>query len=281
VDDPYTFGQIAATNSLADVYVCGAKPLLALNLICFPEKDLPVEILKDILRGGADKVKEAGALLVGGHSVDDKEPKYGLAVVGIVHPDKVITNSQAKAGEILYLSKPIGTGILATAYKGGLITPQSEAYKNMVEVMTELNDKVLELMQEFGVKSATDITGFGLLGHALEMAIASKKVLRIYYHQIPIIKEALEFVKMGIIPEGDYKNLNYCKKFVKISPELTEEEIIMACDSQTSGGILFSVSPEKAQELEVKAIEKGLFFLKAVGEVLEPKDTCPTVELYP
>ena len=281
MDDPYTFGQIAATNSLADVYVCGAKPLLALNLICFPEKDLPVEVLKNILRGGADKVKEAGALLVGGHSVDDKEPKYGLAVVGIVHPDKVITNSQAKAGEILYLSKPIGTGILATAYKGGLITPDSEVYKKMIEIMTELNDKVLELMQEFGIRAATDITGFGLLGHALEMAVASKKILRIYYHKIPIIKEAEEFVKMGIIPEGDYKNLYYCKKFIRFSSELTEDKLILACDAQTSGGILFSVSPEKSSELEIRAIEKGLYYLKAIGEVLEPKEECPTVELYP
>ncbi len=281
VDDPYLFGQISVANSLSDIYVCGGKPLLALNLICFPKKGLPKEMLKNILRGGLDKIKEAGALLVGGHSVDDPEPKYGLAVVGTVHPEKIITNKSAKKGDLLYLTKPIGTGILITAYKGKLIDETSSTYKSMIETMTELNNKIAEIMTELDLKAATDITGFGLLGHALEMAIASKKTFVIYTHKVPYLKEAKNFIHMGIIPEGDYHNLNFCKKYIKIHPEVKEEDLILLCDAQTSGGILVAVPPEKKSIFEEKAIEKGLYFLKLIGKVKEKENGCPTVEVLP
>ncbi len=280
VDDPYLFGQISAVNSLSDIYVCGGKPLLALNLISFPKKGLPKEVLKEILRGGLDKIKEAGALLVGGHSVDDPEPKYGLAVVGVVHPEKIITNSSAKEGDLLYLTKPIGTGILITAYKGKLIDSKNPAYISMIEIMTELNNKIAEVMTELNLKAATDITGFGLLGHALEMAVASKKSFVIHAHKVPYLKEAKEFIQMGIIPEGDYYNLNFCKSHIKIHPDIKEEDLLLLCDAQTSGGVLVAVPSEKKSVFEEKCIEKALYSFKLIGEVKE-KEECPTIELLP
>lgn len=280
VDDPYTFGQIAVANSLSDIYVCGGKPLLAINLICFPKKGIPREILEKILEGGLYKMKEAGVLLVGGHSVDDPEPKYGLAVIGIAHPEKIITNKKANEGDLLYLSKPIGLGILITAYKGNLFNKESSLYEKMINTMTELNNKLAEIMIEIELKCATDITGFGLVGHALEMAVASKKDLIIYAHKVPYFKEAKDFIQMGIIPEGDYQNLNFCKKNIRISPQVSEEDLILLCDSQTSGGFLISVPPEKREIFEKKAEEKNIN-IQLIGEVKNPKNKCPTVEILP
>jgi len=280
VDDPFVFGQIAAANSLSDVYVCGGKPLLAINLICFPKEGIPKEVLKGILKGGLSKIKEAGALLVGGHSVDDPEPKYGLAVLGTVHPEKIITNKNAKDKDLLYLSKPLGLGILITAYKGGLISKESDIYKIMINTMIELNDKIAEVLIELEIKAATDITGFGLLGHALEMAIASKKDLIIYAHRVPYFEKAKDFVEMGIIPEGDYNNLNFCKKHVNFQPNISENEQILLCDAQTSGGFLIAVPPERKELFEAKTKEKGLkVFL--IGEVKNPENHCPTVKVLP
>lgn len=281
VDNPYTFGQIAATNALSDIYVCGGKPILALNLICFPRKNLPKEILKEILRGGFSKIKEAGALLVGGHSIEDQEPKYGLAVIGIADPNHIISNKNAKSGDLLYLTKPIGTGILITAYKGRLFKENSELYLKMIESMTRLIDKEAEIMLELKITAATDVTGFGLLGHALEMANASKKDLVIYTSKVPIFEEARDFVSMGIIPEGDHHNLNFCKKFIKIDSQVPEDMIILLCDAQTSGGVLVAVPEEKKEEFEKKMLEKGLNFIEPIGEVKLPEDSCPKVLLVP
>jgi len=280
IDDPFIFGQIAVANALSDIYVCGGKPLLALNLICFPQKGIPKEILKEILKGGLSKIKESGALLVGGHSVDDPEPKYGLAVVGIAHPEKIITNKTAKEGDLLYLSKPIGLGILITAYKGNLFDKSSNTYKNMVSTMTELNDKIAEILIELDIKTATDITGFGLLGHALEMAKKKKKDLIIYTHKVPYFKEAKEFIEMGIIPEGDYNNLNFCKKYINFHFDLSEDELILLCDAQTSGGFLIAVPPEKKETFEKKAKEKKIN-ISLIGEVKKVKNGCPTVKVFP
>lgn len=280
VDDPYTFGQIAVANSLSDIYVCGGKPLLALNLICFPKKGIPREVLEEILKGGLSKMKEAEVLLVGGHSVDDPEPKYGLAVVGITHPEKIITNKNAKAGDLLYISKPIGLGILITAYKGNLFDKETSIYNKMINTMTQLNNKLAEIMIEIELKCATDITGFGLIGHALEMAIASRKNLIIYTHKVPYFKEAKEFIQMGIIPEGDYQNLNFCKKNIKIHPQVSEENLILLCDAQTSGGFLVSVPPEKREIFEKKAKEKNIP-IYLIGEIKNSEDECPTVEILP
>ena len=276
VNDPFIFGQIAAANALSDIYVCGAKPLLCLNVICFPQKELPVKILEEILKGGLVKIKEAGALLLGGHSLNDTEPKYGLAVLGIVHPSKIISNKNAQVGDLLYLTKPIGTGILITAYKGNLFSEKDKIYHSMIKIMTELNNKASQVMQEIGIKCATDITGFGLIGHALEMALASNKKLRIYAHKVPIIKEALEFASMGIIPEGNYHNLNFCNKFIEVDPAVDEINRILLVDAQTSGGVLMCVPRHKRKEFEEKA--KNLE-LKAVyiGEVKEGKG----VEILP
>lgn len=256
-------------NSLSDIYVVGAKPLLALNLISFPKKGLSKEILKKILEGGLVKIKEAEALLVGGHSVDDPEPKYGLAIVGICHPEKIITAKGAKPGDLLYLTKPLGTGILATAFKGGLFDEKSPIYKKMTDTMCELNKKASEIMVEVGVNAATDITGFGLIGHALEMAEASKCTLCFYFAKIPYFKEALKFAKEGIIPEGDYENLNYCEKLVKFSDKIKDYERIMLADAQTSGGLLIACPKDKRKLLEEKAFARGFYSLYLVGEVKE------------
>lgn len=253
---------------------------MALNLICFPQKGIPKEILEEILKGGLSKIKEAEALLVGGHSIDDPEPKYGLAVVGTVNPQKIISNRFAKEGDLLYLSKPIGLGILITAYKGKFINESSNIYKKMIKTMTELNNKIAEVLLESNIKAATDITGFGLLGHALEMAIASKKDLIIYAHKVPHFKEAKEFIEMGIIPEGDYHNLTFCKKHIIIHPDVSENEQILLCDAQTSGGFLIAVPVEKRELFEEKAEEKGIkVFL--IGEVKNPENICPTVRVLP
>lgn len=278
VDDPFIFGQIASANSLSDIYVTGAKPLLALNLLSFPKKGIPREVIKKILEGGLSKIKEAGALLVGGHSVDDPQPKYGLALVGIVHPERIITNRGAKAGDLLYLTKPLGTGILTTAFKAGLFNEESLLYKKMVSTMIELNKVPAELMIEVGVSSATDITGFGLIGHALEMAQGSKKKLLFYFHRIPFFKEAREFAQMGIIPEGDYQNLAYCTNLLKFHPTIKEEDRLILADAQTSGGLLIACPKEKKALLESKALERGFYSLYLVGEVMEGE---PSLEILP
>ncbi len=278
VDDPFLFGQIAAANSLSDIYVTGAKPLLALNLICFPKKGLPKEILVKILEGGLSKIKEAGALLVGGHSVDDPEPKYGLAVIGIIHPEKIITSKLAKPGDLLYLTKPLGTGILVTAYKGKLFDEKSPLYRKMIETMTELNKIPVEIMLEAGIRAATDITGFGLIGHALEMANASKVKIVFSFKRIPYFKEALEFAKLGIIPEGDYDNLNYCERMVKFDSSLKEPQRLILADAQTSGGFLIACPREKKDLIEKLAFERGFYSLYLVGEAREGE---PSVEVLP
>ena len=278
VDDPFVFGQIAVVNSLSDIYVAGAKPLLALNLIGFPKKGLSREILKKILEGGLTKLKEARALLVGGHSVDDPEPKYGLAVVGVVNPSKVITNREAKEGDLLYLTKPLGTGILTTAFKGRFFREDDPPYKEMVSIMTTLNKEISEIMVEVGIRCATDITGFGLLGHALEVAFASQKKLIIYAGKVPYLKSALDFARMGIIPEGDYENLNFCERLVKISPEIKDEIRILLADAQTAGGVLLCVPRELKEKFEKTAIERGFYSFYQIGEVVSGP---PSIEVLP
>lgn len=265
-------------NSLSDIYVTGAKPLLALNLISFPKKGLPREILKRMLEGGLSKIQEAGALVVGGHSVDDPEPKYGLAVLGITHPEKIITSKNAKPGDLLYLTKPLGIGILATAFKGRLFDEKSPLYDKMIAIMTELNKIPAEIMLEAGIKAATDITGFGLVGHALEMAQASQVRIRFFFHKIPFFKEALEFAKQGIIPEGDYENLNFCERLVKYDSSLKDPQRIILVDAQTSGGFLIACSKDKKALFERLAFERGFYSLYLVGEVEEGE---PSVEVLP
>lgn len=258
VDDPYDFGQIAAANSLSDIYAVGGTPVTALNIICFPLKEMSASVLIDILRGGIDKVHEAGAIVVGGHSVEDREPKYGLAVTGTIDPGNFVTNQGARPGDVLILTKPLGTGVLATAYKGRLLS--EDVVKRMVSIMTALNRFASEAMMTVGVNAATDITGFGLVGHALEMAEASGVSIEIEVCRVPIIPEALEFAKMGMIPEGDYAIRRFCEKKISIETDMERAYLDIVFDAQTSGGLLISVPEEKAYDLldRLKAGGNGL-----------------------
>ena len=213
VDDPYVFGQIAASNSLSDVYAMGGKPLVAMNIVCFPSCH-DMDVLAEILKGGFDKVKESGALLVGGHTVDDKEPKYGLSVSGIVSPNKVLSNATAKPGDKLIITKPVGVGVLNTAMKEDLV--EQHIADKVIEIMIHLNKYAAMSFEKFDVNSVTDITGFGLLGHTLEMAKASEVSIEIESKHVPIIEGAIEMAQMGIIPAGMYKNMHYVSKDVEV-----------------------------------------------------------------
>lgn len=267
VDNPYEFGQIAAANSLSDIYAMGGRPITALNIVCFPIKELDSSILKEILCGGIDKVHEAGGVVVGGHSVEDKEPKYGLSVTGIVHPENFVTNKGARPGDTLILTKPIGTGVLATAYKGRLVG--EDVFHGIVSIMSSLNRGASEAMMEVGVNGATDITGFGLIGHALEMAEASSVTIELEAGRVPIIPEALDLVNMGMIPEGDYANKRFCEKKVVVLDEIPTPLLDLLFDAQTSGGLLISVSQEKAPLLMEKLKDRCDTEFAMIGRVLE------------
>ena len=247
VDDPYTFGQIAAANALSDVYAMGGKPLTAMNLIAFPTDRLGLDVLAEILKGGADKVQEAGAIIVGGHSIQDAEPKYGLSLTGTVHPDRVLTNAGAQPGDRLVLTKPIGVGIITTAIKGGVAS--QEAIDEVTVVMAALNNTAAEVMQEVGVNACTDVTGFGLLGHASEMARGSGMDIRIYTKAVPVLAPAREYVRMGIVPGGTRSNLRYLKPYVEFTEDIDEETRLLLADAITSGGLLISVPADKADRL--------------------------------
>ena len=267
VNDPYIFGQIAAVNALSDIYAMGGKPLTAMNIVCFPKKSLEKSVLKQILKGGLEKIHEAGALLVGGHSVDDVELKYGLSVTGIIHPDKVMTNAGARPGDHLILTKPIGTGIIATALKGKVASKEAE--QAMIAVMVESNRVAAEVMQEVGAHGCTDITGFGLLGHALEMAVASKYCLVITSSQVPIIPFAREYAQMGMVPGGTHANRNYCHRSLEVDSTIPAYLLDILSDAQTSGGLLIAVASEKARTLLSRLKEQGIGEASLIGEVTE------------
>jgi selenide, water dikinase len=273
VDDPYTYGQIAAANSLSDVYAMGGNPVVALNIVCFP-LCLSTEILAEILRGGADKVLEAGAVIVGGHTVDDNEPKYGLSVTGLVHPNKVLKNYGCKVGEVVILTKPLGIGIINTAFKGELAS--KAAYNKAVKVMSTLNKYAAEVMVNYNISACTDITGFGFLGHSYEMASASKVTLKYYKEKIPYISEAKEYAEMGLVPEGTYNNRAYLKGkyFLKNVPVWLEDILF---DPQTSGGLLFTCSAEEGKNI-MKELEKLDIESAIVGEVVALEDKAIIVQ---
>ncbi len=267
VDDPFTFGQIAATNALSDVYAMGGTPLTAMNLVAFPIHSLSSTILKEILRGGLSKIEEARVALVGGHSIEDKEIKYGLAVTGIVHPHRYLTNAKARAGDQLVLTKPLGTGIISTALKAEMAS--EEAVRKMVESMTALNWKASELMKEYEAHACTDITGFGLIGHALEMAKASQIQLLIQSQKVPIFPEALEYAKNGLIPGGAYSNRKYFSCHVEVDSRVPEILVDLFYDPQTSGGLLISLPSERAQKLVEALRREGILDSSIIGEVME------------
>jgi selenide,water dikinase len=270
VNDPYTFGQIAAVNALSDVYAMGGKPLTAMNLVCFPTKSLDISVLREILRGGLDKMSEAGVVLVGGHSIDDEELKYGLSVTGTVHPQQLVTNAGAKAGDKLILTKPLGTGIISTALKAGLVG--EEIVEKFTKSMTTLNSKASELMQEVGVHACTDVTGFGLLGHACQVAENSQVAIKLSYSLVPYFPEVIEFAQQGLCPAGLYRNREFYSDRVKFAAELPEYMRLVLFDAQTSGGLLISLAPEKAQLLLEKLHEAALKDATIIGEIVsEPK----------
>jgi len=272
VDDPFSFGQITAANALSDVYAMGGRPILAMNILACPVKTMDVSVFREVIRGGLDKVQEAGALLVGGHSIEDAELKYGLSVTGVVHPDQVLLNAGARPGDRLILTKPLGIGILSTAIKGNLAGPEVEA--SIVEVMVTLNRLAAEVTQEVRgcggeVHSCTDITGFGLLGHLSEMLLASGVAARIFGKQIPVLSGVRDFVDMGIIPEGAHVNRkHYAAAIVNRSAGLDWLELILA-DPQTSGGLLIAASPDAAAAILHELRAQGYPLACAdIGEII-------------
>ncbi len=265
VDDPYTFGQIAVANALSDVYAMGGKPLTAMNVVCFPVKSMDITILKAILKGGVDKILEAGALLVGGHSIEDNELKYGLSVTGIIHPKRLVTNSGARAGDQLILTKPLGTGIISTAVKAKAAS--IETITKIDSTMAALNKKASELMQEVGVHAATDITGFGLLGHSVQMAENSKVGINICSASLPIFPEAERFAKRGHCPGGLYRNRDFYGNSVLFDDEVPAHIPDILFDPQTSGGLLISLAPQKAKLLMETLKQASVKEAAIIGEV--------------
>ena len=266
-DDPYTFGQIAAANSLSDIYAMGATPLFALNIIGFPINTLPKTDLTKILQGGIDKAEEAGISIVGGHSIDDPEPKYGLVVTGEIDEDKLITNSNAQPGDKLILTKQLGTGIIATAVKGG--KAGKEAMTKSAQSMATLNKIAAEIMTKIGVNSATDVTGFGLLGHLLEMCEASKVSAKINYSKLPFLPSVKELAEKGTVPGGTKRNLDFVKDKVQFGEHLTDIDKLLLADAQTSGGLLISLPAEKAEKYIAKFNEFSEIKAVVIGEIVE------------
>lgn len=263
VDDPYMFGQIAAANSLSDVYAMGGKPLTVMNIVAFPSCKLDAQVLLKILQGGYDKVAEAGAIVVGGHTVDDDEPKYGLSVTGTCHPDKVLTNASAQPGDILILTKPIGTGVLATAARAEMFPVGTAA---AAESMAELNRKAAEAMNEYPVNACTDITGFGLLGHIYEMAVGSRVSVKINSRAVPLLPDAAEAASMGLVPGGAYANRSYLNT-VTFSENVPENIRDLCFDPQTSGGLLISVPEAEVPRLINSLHKAGVRGAAAIGKI--------------
>lgn len=267
VDDPYMFGQIAAANSLSDVYAMGGRPLTAMNIVCFPIKTMDISVLREILRGGLDKMKEAGVTLAGGHSVEDRELKYGLSVTGTIHPSRVLTNVGAEPGDVLILTKPLGTGIINTAIKAGMAT--EELAQAVADCMARLNRAGAEAVAEVGARACTDVTGFGLLGHAFEMIQGTGRGIIIYASQVPLFPEAVGFAEMGLVPGGTYRNRDFRIHMVDIDPGVSPFLQDILFDPQTSGGLLIAVPEEKAREMLGKLREKGINEAAVIGEFID------------
>lgn len=280
VDDPYDYGTIAVANSLSDVYAMGAKPLFALNVVGFHSRGLPLEILTQMMKGGGEKAREAGVEIIGGHTIDDKEPKYGLAVTGVINPDDVIRNSTARAGDILFLTKPLGVGILTTGIKRGTVTAAGIA--RGVEVMATLNRGASEAMVSVGVNACTDVTGYGLLGHLGEMTQGSGVGARIHARAVPVMQAARDLIDadLNAVPGGSKNNLSFVSSFVNYDPLITEAERLILADAQTSGGLLISCPPEKADRLEQALKEAGTIIAARIG-VMEAEDDTGRIDVVP
>lgn len=268
--DPYEFGEIAAANSISDVYAMGGDPILALNIMMFPASKLPMEAYAEILKGGFSKATEAGVRIIGGHTIDDFPPKYGLAVVGYVHPHKIITNSGAKPGDLLLLTKPIGTGTIMAAQRLGMANENDVLLAK--KIMKQLNKTGGAIMKKYGIKGATDITGFGLAGHAMKMARASKVSMELNMKKIPLIGDTYRLIDSGCIPGASFRNLEYAGKHVVFSADLDYNLKMAAFDAQTSGGLLICASPEKASEIITELKNAGLPDSEIIGEVTKQRD---------
>ena len=269
VDDPYDYGTIAVANALSDVYAMGGRPLIALNIVCFPV-ELPIEILGQVLKGGAEKAREAGVLIVGGHTIDDKEPKYGLAVTGVIKPGQQIANVGAQEGDVLVLTKPLGTGVISTAAKNE--GAREEVVARAVQVMNTLNKAASEVMVRVGVHACTDITGFGLIGHLLGMTTGSKVGARLRLSQVPFIEGVRELVGAGYVAGGTNRNLESAEPLVRWAGDISQEDQILLCDAQTSGGLLMAVAQEKAGRLVEELHAAGVADATVIGEVVANPD---------
>ena len=270
-DDPYEFGLVAAANSLSDVYAMGGKPLVALNVVGFPA-ELAVEMLGDVLKGGSDKAMEANCLIVGGHTVDDAEPKYGLSVVGLVEPGKEVPNSNAQPGDVLVLTKPIGTGIIATGAKAG--TTPDAIMKHAVNTMAGLNKGASEAMMRVGVNSCTDITGFGLLGHLRGMVMGSGVGAVIRVADVPVLPGTWDLLEKGTVPGGTFRNMSGVEDTVDWDDTLSEEQRLLMCDAQTSGGLLISVPKSRLNQLLSELAASGVGTKAVVGEITAENPGC-------
>lgn len=261
MDDPYQFGQVAAANALSDVYAMGGKPSVAMNLLCVPNC-LSKETIRLILKGGHDKAVEAGCVIAGGHTIQDPEPKYGLCVTGYVHPDKILKNVGTVPGDVIVLTKPVGSGVLTTGAKADMVS--EEDYRTMVHFMAMLNSRGAEIAQEFdSVHACTDVTGFGLLGHTYEMAEGSDATIRLHSQKIPLLHGAKELAEMGIIPAGAYRNMDYVKPHLRIESTAKQALVDLISDPQTSGGLMIALPKEEAGILCEKLKAEGM-----VGEII-------------
>lgn len=267
VDDPYWFGQIAAANALSDVYAMGGTPKTAMNLVAFPIKEMEIHVLRQIIQGGIDKMKEARVALVGGHSIEDKELKYGLSVTGFVHPKRVLSKKNLMAGDRLILTKPVGTGIVNTAIKGGLASPETTMF--VTRLMAALNRDAANVMEAYPVHACTDITGFGLLGHLAEMVLGSGKGIELDSREVPFIPEALDYAAMGLIPAGAYKNREFRSPMIQFSPDVERSFQDLFFDPQTSGGLLICVEHHAADQLCAALHQKGVSHAAIIGRVVE------------
>lgn len=268
--DPYEFGQIAAANALSDVYAMGGKPIMALNLMMFPSNELPLDVYARILEGGLAKVQESGAVLIGGHTINDATPKYGLAVVGVVSPNKLITNSHARVGDVVVLTKALGTGVILAGKKIGVT--EDKAFQCAMDSMKRLNKDVCEVMQNYAISAATDITGFGLCGHLHNIASASKVTIKINATSLPYLQQAKELIDMGCIPSAAFRNLQYAESFTSFNADLQYSQKIIAVDAQTSGGIACSLPKEEVALFVEELHKKGVTQACVIGSVIEKKE---------
>ncbi len=266
VDDPYDFGQIAVANALSDVYTMGGKPLTAMNIVCFPIKTMDISVLKNILLGGVDKMREAEVVLVGGHSVEDSELKYGLSVTGVVHPGRLLTNGGAVAGDKIILTKPLGTGILGTALKAGMVSRETAA--RLTRSMAALNRTASELMREAGSHACTDITGFGLIGHTAQLAENSRVGINFHTASIPFFPEVAGFANQGLCPAGLYRNRDFYSKRVRIAAGVPQHVQDILYDPQTSGGLLICLEPVRAERLRDRLRQSGVGEAAIIGDVV-------------